>query len=387
MDNNQPNQGGKKLYIQHFDSDSPKPAREYLLSLGIDESSVDMLFDKEGNWKYKVDEQINPFSFTPRDLEAKLLDNLKPIYDLVSRSLDSVHELGFAKHDIPHITDVTDEVRRILDEVDADQKTKIIGVIAAVIHDLGNILSRKHHSKLSPLIFKLTFPGFIISREDWFRVKDAVVYHDEPVIFEEINSWSVTSSVDKVALFRKTFQKETLALLVSDKTRVNRKRLSDKNQTMKAIDENEHYEVNLLGQTDAIVIKRDSAEVKFNYHPYATGDEAKNYPGFFKKSKHFGYRASVSKDAKELHKFGTPIDNFSTWRHKYWKIYSERTVLVVYALFALFPHIERVKIQMIDYISPTSMSFERVEYSVYKNEIFQFEKFIKLKYFKKPEEK
>lgn len=366
-------------------SDLPKPAREYLLSLGIDEASVNVLFDVSGNWKYKVEEIIDPFTYTPHDLETKLLDNLKPVYDLVSKSLDSIHELGFAKHDIPHITDVTDEVRKLLDEVDSDQKTKIIGVIAACVHDLGNILSRKYHSKLSPLIFKLTFPNFVINKEDWFRVKDAVVYHDEPVIYEEINSWGDISNEQKVEMFRKVFKKEVLALLISDKTRVNRKRLSDKNQTMKAIDENEHYEVNLLGQTDCIVIKKDSALVKFNYHPYASSEEADNYPGFFKKSKHFGFRAAVSKDAKELHKFATPIDNFSTWRHKYWKIYSERTFLFTYALFALFPHIDRVVIQMVDYISPKSTSFEKVEYSVDKNEISSFEKVIKLKYLRKKE--
>jgi hypothetical protein len=375
--------GGKQLYIQHLDTDSPKPAREYLLSLGIDKNSVDVLFHQNGDWKYRVNEEINPFLLTPKDLEKKLIENLTPVYDLVSKSLDSIHELGFAKHDIPHIKDVTDEVLKLLNKSGADEKTKIIGVTAAVIHDLGNIFSRKHHSLLSPLIFKLTFPKFIINREDWFRVKNAVVYHDEPVIFEEIASWGEIDASKKIEMFKKVFKNEVLALLISDKTRISRKRLSDKNQTIKAIDENEHYEVNLLGQTDSIVVKKDLVLVKINYHPYATEEEVINFPGFFKKSKHFGYRASVSRGTIQLHKYETPIDNFSAWRHKYWKIYSERTLLAIYSLFALFPSVKRVGVQMIDHISPISKSFERVEYHINKSELNRFEKFIRLKYFNK----
>lgn len=383
MNDNKAPQGGKNLYIQHLNSDSPKPAREYLLSLGIDNNAVNKLFDTGGTWKYQVKEDVNPFTYTPKDLENKLLENLKPVYDLVSTSLDSMYEHGFNKHDLLHIIDVTHDVRKLLDEADADQKTKIIGIIASVTHDLGNILSRKSHSLLSPLIFKLIFPNFQINKEDWVRVKEAVVYHDEPVIFEEINSWGIINSTEKIEKFKTVFKKETLSLLIADKTRINRKRLSDKAQSSSAIDDNEHIEVNLLGQTDCLVIKKDSALVKFNYHPYANAEEAKNYPQFFRESKHFGFRASVSKDAKILHKFETPIDNFSTWRHKYWKIYSERTFLYIYSLFALFPHIEKVTIQMVDYIYPASTSFEKVEYSVNKNEIEQFERLIKLKYLKR----
>lgn len=385
MDPKNSPRGGKQLYIQHLDTDSPKPAREYLLSLGIDSKSVDVLFDAKGDWKYKVKETIDPFTYTPHELENFLISNLSPVYDLVSKSLDSIHELGFAKHDIPHIKDVTDQALKLLIESGADTHTQIIGVTAAVIHDLGNIFSRKHHSLLSPLIFKLTFPHFVVDREDWFRIKNAVVYHDEPVIFEEILSWGEISAVKKVEKFKEVFKKEVLALLISDKTRVNRKRLSDKNQTIKAIDENEHYEVNLLGDTDSITITKESALIKINYHPYASEEEAKNYPGFFKESKHFGYRASVSKGMIELHKFSTPIDNFSAWRHKYWKIYTERTLLAFYSLFALFPKINKVRFQMIDHIFPGSKSSEKVEYSVLLEELENFETLITLKYKKKSE--
>jgi len=159
------------------------------LSLGIEIKAVDKLFDSKGNWKYQVEEEIKPYTYTPKNLETKLLDNLKPVYDLVSRSLDSMFEYGFNKHDITHIEDVTSEVRKLLDESDADQKTKIIGIIASVTHDLGNILSRKSHSVLSTLIFKLIFSNFQINIEDWIRVKEAVIYHDEPMIEEEITPW------------------------------------------------------------------------------------------------------------------------------------------------------------------------------------------------------
>jgi len=174
-----------------------------------------------------------------------------------------------------------------------------------------------------------------------------------------------------------------LALIIADKTRISRDRLSEKAVSTKAIDENEHIEVNLLGQTDCLVIKKDHALVKFNYHPYANFEEVEKYPHLFKVSKHYGFRAAVSADAKKLHKFATPIDNFSTWRHKYWKIYHERTMLTIYCLFALFPHIDFVKIQMVDYISPESTSSELVEYQIAKQELGRFEKFIELKYMKR----
>lgn len=374
---------GKKLYIQHSSNDSPRLAREYLLSVGVDEIAVDKLFDSKGEWRYQVKDHIDPFTYTPKNLEVKLVDSLKPVYDLVNVSLDTIEKHGFNKHDILHIEDVTSETRKLLDEADADQKTKIIGIIASVAHDLGNILSRKNHSKISPLLFKLIFPNFKISETDWDRVKNAVVYHDEPVIKEEIASWNSNSALIKIENFRKTFEKETLALFISDKTRITRERLSDKAKDSKAIDDNLHIEVNLLGEADCLVIKKDQALVKFNYHPYANEDEAKKYPQFFISSKHFGFRASVSKETQNLHKFETPIDYFSTWRHKYWKIYAERTILYIYCLFALFPHIDSVVIQMVDYISPSSTSYEKVEYKIEKSELGHFEKFVELKYLKK----
>jgi hypothetical protein len=378
---------GKPLFIQHLDSFPPKPAREFLLELGVSEQLVKTLFDENGEWKYRIEKKINPFTFQPLELQEELVKNLKPIYDVVNYSLDSIYEFGFAKHDIYHINDVTDQVRKLLDLAGADYKTKIIGVTAAVIHDLGNILSRSYHSRLSPMLFKLTFPNFDVDVKSWFRIKKAVVYHDEPVIFEKIDSWGEIDPLKKIEYFRRKFGPEVLALLISDKTRVNRKRLSEKNQTMKAIDEVEHYELNLLGDTEEIRVSKNYALVKFRYNPYATEEEAKMFPGFFKKSKHFGFRAGVSKEAIELHKITTPIDNFSIWRHKFWKIYSEKTFLAIYSLFALFPFIRRVRIQMTDYIFPSSNSFEKVEYCVYPEELKEFERFIRLKYFKKEENK
>lgn len=375
--------GGKQLYIQHVDNDSPKPAREYLISLGVAIEKIDILFDSNGDWKYKVNEEIDPFLYTPIELKDKLIHFLTPIYDLVNISLDSIYDLGFAKHDIPHINDVTTEVIKILDAKGVDKKTKIIATIAGVSHDLGNIFSRKYHSILSPLIFKLTFPNFKLKKHDWFRIKDAIQYHDEPVIHKEIDSWGHISTTEKIEKFSQKFKEETLALLIADKTRVNRKRLSDKNKTMEAIDNNEHYELNLLGNTESIVVDSVKAEINFSYHPYATEDEALNYPGFFKKSKHFGYRAGVSKQAIELHKLSTPIDNFSAWRHKYWKIYSDRTFLTIYSLFALFEDLEQIQINMKDYIYPNSSSYEEVKYNINKTELAEFEKFVFLKYFKK----
>ena len=278
--------GGQQLYIQHIDTDSPKPAREYLISLGVPVEKINTLFDLNGDWKYKVSEEIDPFAYTPEELKNKLIDFLKPIYDLVNISLDSIYDLGFAKHDIPHIDDVTTQVIKILEAKGSDEKTKIIATIAGVSHDLGNIFSRKYHSMLSPLIFKLTFPNFKLDKHEWFRVKDAIQYHDEPVIHKEIDSWGSISSLEKIDKYKEKFREETLALLIADKTRVNRKRLSDKNKTMEAIDNNEHYELNLLGNTESIILNQLSADVNFTYYPYATEEDALNYPGFFKKSKH-----------------------------------------------------------------------------------------------------
>lgn len=383
MDSQKKYRGGKQLYIQHVDNDSPKPAREYLVSLGVSIEKIDILFDLNGDWKYKVDEEINPFLFTPTELKDKLIYFLTPIYDLVNISLDSIYDLGFAKHDIPHIDDVTTQVIKILEAKGSDDKTKIIATIAGVSHDLGNIFSRKYHSILSPLIFKLTFPNFKLEKHDWFRVKNAIQYHDEPVIHKEIDSWGEISSLEKIDKYREKFRQETLALLIADKTRVNRKRLSDKNKTMEAIDNNEHYELNLLGNTESIIINSLTAQINFMYSPYATEEDAQNYPGFFKKSKHFGYRAGVSKQAIELHKLSTPIDNFSAWRHKYWKIYSDRTFLTIYSMFALFPELNEIQINMRDYIYPNSTSYEEVKYSIDRKELKNFEKFVFLKYLKK----
>ncbi|MFC1649510.1 hypothetical protein ACFL2C_02220 [Patescibacteria group bacterium] len=373
-----------KMYVKHGSSDTPRLAREYLLDLGCKENTIDKLFDKKGNWKYKVERRFDPFNYSAKQLEKTLLTDLAPVYDLVNESLDGIYEHGFNKHDLDHIRDVTSECRKIMEESSADQRTKIIGVIASVAHDLGNILSRKSHSLLSPMLFRQIFPNMQVGKQDWIRIKNAIRYHDEPVIEEEINSWKVKTPIQKIEMFREVFEQETLALLVADKTRVSRERLSDKPKTKRAVDENVHVEVNLLGQTESLVVKKDHATVTFHYRPFANAEEAKKYPHFFQKIKYgSGFRASVSRDTQKLHEFETPIDHFSVWRHQYWKIYAERTILYVYCLFALFPHIDFVKIKMVDFISPASKSFEEVEYVIDKEELLNFERFVRVKYLKK----
>ncbi len=375
---------GGKPYVRHSRDDTPQLARDYLIGHGCSQETVDKLFDEQGNWKYQIDRSFDPFTYSAAQLEKMLLSDLAPVYELVSDSLDGIHEHGFNKHDLDHIIDVTRESRRLLEETSADQRTKIIGIIASVAHDLGNILSRKSHSKISPILFRQIFPNIKIGKEDWLRIKNAVRYHDEPVIEEEISSWKVKSSREKVEKFREVFYPETLALLVADKTRITRERLSRKPKSHRAVDENKHIEVNLLGETESVIIKREHATVTFHYRPYANEEEAKRYPHFFQKSRHgTGFRASVSEETKRLHEFETPIDHFSVWRHQYWEIYSYRTILYVYCLFALFPHIEIVKLKMVDFISPASKSFEEVEYVIHIDELFHFEKFVQVKYLKK----
>ena len=52
-------------------------------------------------------------------------------------------------------------------------------------------------------------------------------------------------------------------------------------------------------------------------------------------------------------------------------------------MFALFPELNEIQINMRDYIYPNSTSYEEVKYSIDRKELKNFEKFVFLKYLKK----
>ena len=370
---------GKKLYVQHRADEKPVLAVNYLKSIGLAKKDLGQIFDNAGNWKYQITDEVDPFSLSLSDLKNLLLENLEIVYKFVSPSLDRKFKYGFNRHDIEHIEDVTGEVKKILKWKKSDKKQVAIGIIAAASHDLGNLLSRSYHAHLSPYLLRLIFPNLKIKNKDWERIKLAINNHELGVLEKTID-WQ-KSSEKIIKELKSKFLPEALALILADKTRYGRNRISDKPKSPKAIDADIHLEVNLLGRTEKLKYSGTNFTWQLKYFAFATEDEVSQRPHLFRpKSTGPGFKASVSKETQNRYRLEIPVDHFSTWRQKFWNVYLKRNMMAIYSAFALFPKLNTFTVKMVDLVNPDSNLSETVIYKTRKENLKEFEKFLKVKY-------
>lgn len=70
-----------------------------------------------------------------------------PIFNtMIENSNTYLRARGYTEHGFRHVSYVSDKTANILSELGYDQRTVELGAIAGYLHDVGNMLNRKHHS-------------------------------------------------------------------------------------------------------------------------------------------------------------------------------------------------------------------------------------------------
>ena len=91
----------------------------------------------------------------------------------------TVHAMGYTEHSIAHVEIVKDRVGYILSTLGLDDHTIDLGLCAAWMHDIGNVVNRVNHSQTGALIAFNLLSKIGISSENIAPIIRAIGNHDE----------------------------------------------------------------------------------------------------------------------------------------------------------------------------------------------------------------
>lgn len=330
------------------------PAMQLLAGRGCRPEVLSRYFSPEGWWIYKVSDGTKFWEKPFDKMKTFLGTNFLEAYNVLARaSLDTIRESGFNLHDAEHIDKVTQTVIGILRLAGyRDEAVLQCAVAAAMLHDIGNIFSRQAHSSLSVSVAVRSIDGI---REDPIKYKtfdEAVRFHDESSLKEDILHWGGNlGALQIIEHMRLRYSPVTLALYIADKVQIGRDRVNDIKRSSQPVDE-PHAEVNLLGKTTEIVISPDETEAvwRLEFLPLMHGIDLERLTNYSRdKSDGEGKKPFVSAQTQALfNRNPFPVPYFHRWNELIKTLYHERTVIAIYALFALFPKLKKAHIIMHD---------------------------------------
>ncbi len=103
----------------------------------------------------------------------------KEIMAYIERADETIRELGYTEHSMTHVGTVTRLVKYILESLDYSQRVVELGMIAAHMHDIGNMLNRTDHAQTSAIMAFTLLRGMGASTEEIAEICTAISNHDE----------------------------------------------------------------------------------------------------------------------------------------------------------------------------------------------------------------
>ncbi len=358
------------------------PARQFFMDAACPQAFIEFVLTETNQWSDFCGSDFDVYKGGVRKLDSFLSNCLDAPYGLANGSLDKIYNHGFNRHDSKHIDKVTKNVISLLKDAGEKKQTIRRAVLASRGHDLGNILSRKLHSLVSPYILSTVVEQIkpdanlpIESKKrqkqarDWRIVRRAMQLHNEPIATSLIESFSreiesessgkrelsETEIIEKMVTH---FGPEALALIIADKTDIGRHRVSEKAGGQEAVDMDPHLAVNLLGKTREIGVRKDKET--FVWKLDFTPGKAKDERFAVESSVRNGMRSSVPEEWHKLHSEHS-IPHFDTWKAKFWELYYDRIILTIRSVFALYPKVKNFEIEIrdVDDGETTTIPFHR----------------------------
>lgn len=141
----------------------------------------------------------------------------------IQRADESLAALGFTEHSFAHVTRVAETVKYILETLGYSEHDVEMGMVAAYLHDIGNLINRSEHSQSGAIMAFRILDEMGMPAEDVATIVTAIGNHDE----------GTGVPVNAIAA----------ALILADKSDVRRSRVRNQDQQTFDIHDRVNYSV------------------------------------------------------------------------------------------------------------------------------------------------
>ena len=141
----------------------------------------------------------------------------------IQKADESLAALGYTEHSFAHVTKVAETVKYILETLGFTPHEVELGMIAAYLHDIGNLVNRVDHSQSGAVMAFRILDRMDLPAEDLATVVTAIGNHDE----------GTGVPVNAIAA----------ALILADKSDVRRSRVRNQDQNTFDIHDRVNYSV------------------------------------------------------------------------------------------------------------------------------------------------
>ena len=141
-------------------------------------------------------------------MKYKEIANNKEINAYLQKGNANLGQLGFTDHSQAHCVQVARQAGKILKRLGYSEHEIELAKIAGYMHDIGNVVNRKHHAEYGAILANEILKKTDMSMKDRITVVSAIGHHDE----------STGGATDPVSA----------ALIIADKTDVRRNRVREK---------------------------------------------------------------------------------------------------------------------------------------------------------------
>lgn len=324
------------------------PAFYYLLDAHCSLDEILAVMDEHSRLKEPNFPEIEDiYGLSPAELKSLLESRLAPWYLLANRSLNNDETRGFNRHGLfDHISIVAKNTVQLLKDLGYSEEVQKIGLIMAYGHDLGNVLSRKFHSLVSPYIFEKYVPELKQDISKWVEIRQGIEFHNEPVIMKYLESRGDKTNFEGLS-------PAALALIVADKTHVGPIRVSDKVKDINALIEiDPHFVVNLLLNTKQSGIQSDGSFLwQLEFQPTLSTEEQQQSLERIKQDPYSNPAMTGKKFVPNwMHQAHREhnISHMASVDAQLWRLYIERNILAIRAIFELGKSVNVVRVLVTD---------------------------------------
>ncbi len=258
----------------------------------------------------------------------------------IGAALDTEREYGFNDHTDRHTLWVAGRCTELLQRggrsADGkgvfDRKSEILCTLVGMTHDIGNLISRKMHSKYSMEILDELFgwTGKKNYREIWEVVRQAVLYHDEAALNE--GGFAIEKGYPLL-----------WALVIADKMHFGRDRLGEKTfETGEegAAEKDVHIALEMLVARSTWYLNPD----EFVWHLDFSVELGQEWMGSLANHKD---RVWVPKLYQQAYRQNGQ-EYRVTFAKQFLEVYGERVKLIERAAKVLFPWIKGFAVELVD---------------------------------------
>lgn len=107
------------------------------------------------------------------------IKNNEAIREYIKCADESLSALGYTEHSFAHVCNVAERVKYILSELGFDEHYVELGMIAAYMHDIGNLVNRIDHSQSGAVISFRILDNLGMPPSDVATIVTAIGNHDE----------------------------------------------------------------------------------------------------------------------------------------------------------------------------------------------------------------